>query len=176
VVTHPEDVDYGASIPITIVKIVDLAIPSAYVDTDQHLHPHVECDQPSPPLWVVDPLSSHDFLDTKFPSKESILEVMASIDKPREDENHHTFLPDLELMIINIMSLASKMGALTRTSIQLPSLDPFPPQISFSKLANEFYTTSSIKDSCFLLPSCLVGSYQGYSIAHKTTRDEHLQS
>jgi hypothetical protein len=44
VVPHPEDVDsYGASISS------HLTIPSTSIDTGQQLHPHVECDQPSPP-------------------------------------------------------------------------------------------------------------------------------
>jgi hypothetical protein len=86
VVPHPEDVD--SSYP---THLSHPTIPSTSIDTGQQLHPHVECDQPSPPIRVVDSLSSHDFLDTKFPSEEAIPEVMASIDKPREDENHHTF-------------------------------------------------------------------------------------
>jgi hypothetical protein len=126
-------------------------------------------------VWVVDSLSSHDFLDTKFPSEEAILEVMASIDKPREDENHHTFLlPDLELMRVNMMSLDSKLGALAGTSSRPPSLDPFPPWLSFSELATKFSAIPSIEDLCFVLPSCLDGSHQGASIAHKTTHDEYL--
>jgi hypothetical protein len=50
VVPHPEDVDsYGASMPLTAVDIVDPTIPSTSTDTGQQLHPHMECDQPTPP-------------------------------------------------------------------------------------------------------------------------------
>jgi hypothetical protein len=51
------------------VKIVDLEIPSTYVDTGQQLHHHMEHYQPTPPTRVVNSLCSHDFLDTNFPSK-----------------------------------------------------------------------------------------------------------
>jgi hypothetical protein len=53
VVPCPKDVEsYGASMPLTVVNIVDLTI----VDTGQQFHPHMECDQPTPPVWVVDSL------------------------------------------------------------------------------------------------------------------------
>ena len=68
VVPHVEDVDYGSTIPLTVVNITNPPIPSSSVDTYEKLHPHVECDQPYPPLSVVDSLSSHDFIDTMFPS------------------------------------------------------------------------------------------------------------
>jgi hypothetical protein len=55
VVPHPEDVDsYGAS------------ISSIFFDTCQQIHPHVEYDQPSPPVRVVESHNSHDFLDIVF--------------------------------------------------------------------------------------------------------------
>jgi hypothetical protein len=54
VVPHPEDVDsYGASMPLTMVKIVDPTIPSTSIDTGQQLHPHMECDQPTPPNGLL---------------------------------------------------------------------------------------------------------------------------
>jgi len=91
--TSPKDVEsYGASILLTMVDIVDLEIPSTSVDTGQQFHPHMECDDPTLTIWVVDSLSSHDFLYIEFPSEEAILDVMDSIDKPKEDDNHHTFL------------------------------------------------------------------------------------
>jgi hypothetical protein len=69
VVPHPEDVDsYGASILLTAVNIVDSTIPSVSIDIGQQLYLHVECDQPSLSIRVFDSLSSHDFLDTTFPS------------------------------------------------------------------------------------------------------------
>jgi hypothetical protein len=105
-VPHPENVDsYGASLSPTKVEINDPTIPSTSVDTSQHLHPHMEFDQPTPPTWVFDSLRSHDFLDIEFPSDEAILEVMASIDKPREDEHHReSILPDLEPMRVIMMN------------------------------------------------------------------------
>jgi hypothetical protein len=57
---------------------------------------------------------------------------MASIDNPREEEYHHTFLfPGLKQMRVNIMSLSSKLGELVGKSSQPPSLDSFPPRLSF---------------------------------------------
>jgi hypothetical protein len=89
VVPHLEDVDsYGASMPLTTGRYCRSEIPSTSVDIGQQIHPHMECDQPTPPIRVVDSLSSHDILDTKFPSEEAILEVMASIENPKDDVNH----------------------------------------------------------------------------------------
>jgi hypothetical protein len=36
---------------------------------------------------------------------------MDYIDNPKEDENHHTFLPYLELIRVNMMILDSRLGA-----------------------------------------------------------------
>jgi hypothetical protein len=89
VVPPLEDVDkYGASIPLTIVELVDMKIPSASSDTGQHFHSHMDCDQPTFPIRVFDSLNSHDFLDTNLPSKEAILEVMASIENPKDEVMH----------------------------------------------------------------------------------------
>jgi hypothetical protein len=66
--------------PLITVAIFDLEISPTSVDTGQHIYPHMECDQPTLPEWVVDSTSSHNFLDTMFPSEEAILEVMASIE------------------------------------------------------------------------------------------------
>jgi hypothetical protein len=80
-----------------------------------------------------------------LPLEEAILEVVTSIDKPREDENHHTFLlPNLELMRVNTMSLDSKLGALAGTSNRPPIVNPFPPWLSFLELASEFSAIPSI--------------------------------
>jgi hypothetical protein len=70
---------YGASLTRTKVDIVDMKIPSTLTNTSQHLHPNMECDQPTLPVWVVEFPSSHDFLDTELTLEEAILEVMASI-------------------------------------------------------------------------------------------------
>jgi hypothetical protein len=73
VVPHPEDVDlHGASMPCTTVGIVDPEISLKSFDTGQPFHPQMECDQPTPPIWVVDSLDSHNFLDIKFPLEEAI--------------------------------------------------------------------------------------------------------
>jgi hypothetical protein len=154
VVPHPEDVDsYGSFIPLIMVEIVDPTIPLTYIDTSQQHHLHVECDQPSLPIRVVESLKSHDFLDTKLPSKEAILEVMASIDNPKEEKNHLTLLlPDLGLMRVNTMSLDLRLGALPGTSNRPPSFDPFSPRLSFSELATKFSAIPHIEDLCFVLP------------------------
>jgi hypothetical protein len=97
---------YEAHMSLTMVKIVDLTIPSISVDTIPQLHPQMECDQPTMPTWVVDSPSSYDFLDFELPSEEVILENMASIDNPKEYEKHREFnLPDLEPTIVITMSL-----------------------------------------------------------------------
>jgi hypothetical protein len=64
VVPHPEDVDsYGASMPLTVVEIVDPKIPTKSADTGHQIHPHMECDQPTTPVRVIDSLNSLDSLD-----------------------------------------------------------------------------------------------------------------
>jgi hypothetical protein len=83
VVPCPEDVDlYEASMPLTVFEIFDSTIPSPSIDIGQHLHPHMECDLPTSPEWVVDFESSHDFLDFEFASEEAILDVTDSIENP----------------------------------------------------------------------------------------------
>jgi hypothetical protein len=126
VVSHPEDVDYEASILLITVEIFDLTIPLESIDTGQQLHPPLECDQPSLSTRVVESLSSHNFLDIVLPSEEAIPGFMASINKPGEDENHHTFLlHNLELMRVNTMSNDLRLGEFVGVSSEIPSLDPF---------------------------------------------------
>jgi hypothetical protein len=100
---------------------------------------------------------------------------MAPIDKPREDENHHMLLLDLELMRVNMMSDDSILGAFSRDSSETPSLNLFPHWLSFSKLAKESYAILFTKDLCFLLPSCLDGSHQGDFITHKISPSKYLR-
>jgi hypothetical protein len=89
VVPRSEDLEpYGASMLLTAIEIVDLTIPSTSISTSQQLHPHMDCDSPTPPIWFVDSSHSHDLLEFEFPSEETILEVMAFVEKPREGENH----------------------------------------------------------------------------------------
>jgi hypothetical protein len=140
-VPHTKDVDSHGS-----------SIPSNFFDTGQQIHPHVECDQPSSPIQEVDSFNSHDFHDIKLPLDEVNSKVMASIDKSSEDEYHHTFLTDLELMRLDITSLDSRLGAFTGESSATPSLDPYPPHLSFSKLSTKLFAFPPVKDLCFLLP------------------------
>jgi hypothetical protein len=135
----------------------------------------MECDQPTPLVQFVDSPSSHDILDFEFPLEETILEVMASIDKPKEYEDH-SILPDLKPMRVSMMSIDSRLGTFVGESSRPPSLNPFLPQIYFSKLATELSASPSIEDSHFITPSHLDGSYHRASIAHQTTHDEYLQS
>jgi hypothetical protein len=157
-----------------MVEIVDPLIPSTSTDIGQHLHPHMECDQPTPPIWVVDSLISHDILDFEFPSEEAILEVMASIEIPKDEVIIKTILLYFGTMRVNMMSLDLDWGHLVGNPINLLVLTLFFLGLSFSKLSTEFFTTPSIEDSHFILPSCLDGSHQGDSLAHKTTHDEYL--
>jgi hypothetical protein len=51
VVPCPKDVEsYGSSMPLTTVEIIDLTIPSTFFDIGKQLHPHMECDLPTPPI------------------------------------------------------------------------------------------------------------------------------
>jgi len=89
VVAHYEDVEsYGESMPLIAIEIVDPKIPSTYSNTGHKMHPPMECVQPTPPIWVVDSLNSHESLDFDLYSEEAILEFMDSIDNPREGEHH----------------------------------------------------------------------------------------
>jgi hypothetical protein len=118
---------------------------------------HMECDQPTPPIQVVDSPSSHDSLDFELPLENTILEVMASTYKAREDENHReSILPSLEPTRVSMMSFNLGLGEFIETSSETPSIDPFPPRISFSELATKFSATPSIEDSCFVLPYVLM--------------------
>jgi hypothetical protein len=126
VVPHPEDVEsYGASMPLTMVDIVDPKSHQHPLDTGQQLHPHMECDQPTPPIWVVDSPSSHDFLDIEFPSEEAILEVMASIENPKDEVMHQSSFPDLEPMRVSMMSLDPDWGNLLGHPVDLLVLTLF---------------------------------------------------
>jgi hypothetical protein len=95
-------------------------ISSTSVDTGQQLHPHMECDQPTPPTWVVDSLSSHDFLDIEFPSDKAILDVMASIDNPKDEVMHRSYFPDSEPMRVSMMSLDPGLGEFVGASSRPP--------------------------------------------------------
>jgi hypothetical protein len=59
-------------------------------------------------------------------------------------------------MRINIMSLDSKLGALAGTSSQPPSLDPFPPRLSFSELATKFSAIPPSKICVLYFPHVLM--------------------
>jgi hypothetical protein len=175
VIPRFEDVEsYGASKLPTMVDIFNPKISSILANTSKKLYPHMECDHPTLLVWFVDSPSSHDFLNTELPSKEAILEAMASLDNPKDRMNHQSSLPDLELMRVSMMSIDLRLGEFTGESSRPPSLDPFLPQISFLELSTEFYASLSIEDLCFVPPSCLDGSHQGVVIAQKTTHDEYL--
>jgi len=64
VVPHPKEVEsYEESMLLRVVDIASLAILLVLVDTYQQLHHHVECDNPTLLVRVVDSPSSHDFLE-----------------------------------------------------------------------------------------------------------------
>jgi hypothetical protein len=136
----------------------------------------MECDQPTSPAWVVDSLCSHGFLGTEFPSDKAILEVMASLDKTKANVMHFPYFIDSYSMIISMMSLDLILGLFVGESNETPSIDPFHPWLFFLKLSPKLCVSSSLEDSCLVLPSCLDGHHQGSSIAHKITHDEYLQS
>jgi hypothetical protein len=70
---------------------------------------------------------------------------MGSIDKPREYENHReSILPCLEHKRVSMMSLDVGLRAFYVESMEIPSLDHFLPQISFSELVSELSASPSL--------------------------------
>jgi hypothetical protein len=176
VIPRPKDFDsYGASMSSTTFDIIDLTIPSTFIDSGQQLHPHMDCDNPTPPIWVVDSPSSHDFLDNELPSEEAILEVMSSLDKPTDEVMHPSYFLSFELTIVIMASLNTGLGEFVGASIETPNIDPFPPWLSFSKLATKLFVSPSIEYLHFVPPSCVDGCHQGDNVAQETTYDEYLQ-
>jgi hypothetical protein len=146
--------------PLSRVYIVDPEIPSTSIDIGPQLHPHMWCDQITPPIWVVDSPSSHEILDIKFPLEESILEFMVFIDNLNDYVHpQESILPSLELMRVGMMGLVLRQGAFVGASNRPPCLDPFFLCIYFIELATELFSTPPIKHSHFILPSCLDGSH-----------------
>jgi hypothetical protein len=45
----------------------------------------MECDHPTLPTQVVFSLSSNDFLDTEFPSDQTIMDVISYIVEPKDE-------------------------------------------------------------------------------------------
>jgi hypothetical protein len=76
----------------------------------------MECDQPTSPVPVVDSPRSYDFLDTKLSLEEAILEVMFSIENPKDEVMHRSYFPDTELMRVNMMSIDPRLRALVGAS------------------------------------------------------------
>ena len=91
-----------------------------------------------------------------FPLEEAILEVMASIENPKDEVMHQSSFPYSEQTRVDMMSCDPRLGAFSREPSTPPSLDPFPPWLSFSKLSTELFSTPYIKYLHFLLPSCLL--------------------
>jgi hypothetical protein len=175
VVPRPKDVEsYGAHMTLTKIEIVYLEIPLASPDTCQQIHPYTECDLPTPLEWVVNSLCSHDFIDIEFPLEEAILEVMDSIENPKDEVMNRSYFHDLEPTRVSTMSLDPGLGEFVGASRRPLSLDPFLPQLSFSKLSIEFSSSRYTKDLCFVPPLHLVGHYKGVVIAHETTHDEYV--
>jgi len=132
VVPHSEDVESSeASISFTVFDIVNLTIPSTFIDTSQQLHHHMEFHQPTPPVRFFDSLCSHDILDFELPSEEAILEVMASIENPKDEVMHQSSFFYSKQMRVSMMILDSRLGEFFGASSIPPSLDPFPPRLFF---------------------------------------------
>jgi hypothetical protein len=92
------------------VEIASSVILSVSTNFGQHLHPHIKCDHLTPPTHVFDSLSSHDFLDPKFPLDKAILDVMASIFNTKDEMIHRLYFPNLELMRVIMMNLDLRLG------------------------------------------------------------------
>jgi hypothetical protein len=176
VVPHPKDVEsYGTSKMLTMVEILNPKIPLSPTNIGRQLHPHMECDIPTLLEWVVDSTSSHDILDFEFPSKEAILDIMASIDNPKEAKNYReSILLDLEPPRVTIMILDPGLGAFVGDFSSPTILYPFFPWLYFSKISIELFSSPSLKYSHFILPSCLYGANHGVSLSNDTTHNEYI--
>jgi len=86
VVPHPKEFEYYRNnIFLIMVYISSLMIFSTFSNIGQHLHPHMDGDQPTPPIWVVDPLSSHDLIDNFFTLDNAIFDIITSIYNPKDE-------------------------------------------------------------------------------------------
>jgi hypothetical protein len=111
VVPRPKDIEsYGASMPPMGVDILSLVISSTSIDTGPHLHPNMDCDQPTPPIQVVDSLISHDVLDIDFPLYEVILDVLASIYDPKDRIMYRSYFIYSEPTRVSMMSFHPRLG------------------------------------------------------------------
>jgi hypothetical protein len=100
---------------------------------------------------------------------------MDSIDKPKEYEHHQeSILLDLEPMRVSMMSFDLRLQEFSRAYSRPPSINPFPPWLSFLGLATEFPASHYTEYLCFLPPLRIYGHHQGAMIAHKTTHDKYL--
>ena len=131
-------------------------------------------DHPTSFAQVVDSASSHDFLDFKLSSDDSIMDVMASINNPKDEVTHQSSFPDLEQPRVNMMSSSSGLGEFVETPSKIPNLDPFLPRLYFLELTVKFFSPPSIEDLRFVPPSCLDGHHQGATISHETTHNKYL--
>jgi hypothetical protein len=56
---------------------------------------------------------------------------MVSLENPKDEVMHRSFFPDLDLMRFSMMSFNLGLGEFAGESNRPPSLDPFPPWLSF---------------------------------------------
>jgi hypothetical protein len=134
VVARPKELEsYEPSMPLTMVYILYSKIPSSSNDMGDHIHHHMDCDPPNPFTWFIDSLSSHNFLDTEFPSNNTILNFMDSIDNPKDQMMHQSYFPHSELMRISMMSLDKGLGVFVGAPHRPPSIDLFFLRYCFSK-------------------------------------------
>jgi hypothetical protein len=73
-----------------MVDIVSLEILLVLADTDKKFQSHMEYDQLTPPVRYFDSPCLHASLNFELPSEEALLEVMDSIDKPKEYVMHRS--------------------------------------------------------------------------------------
>jgi hypothetical protein len=148
-----------------VVLEIDHMIQSTSIDIGQKCHPNMEYDQPTPPIWVVDSPSLHDFLDFKFPSDEAILEIMDFIDNPKKYVKHRSsILSDSKPMRVNMMICDPGMG----------DIDLFMPWIYCSKISFKFSSLNQTEYQCFIHHLCLDGNHQGAIITCETTHNEYF--
>jgi hypothetical protein len=158
VVPHSKDVESSrASMSLTAFEIVNPTIPSTSIDTSQQLHHHMECHQPTPPVRFFDSLCSHDILDFELPSEEAILEVMASIENPKDEVMHQSYFIDLEPMKVIMMSFNLGMGAFVGASNTLPILIIFYLRYIFQNLPLIYFPSLPSKICVLYLLHVLMG-------------------
>jgi hypothetical protein len=98
----------GSRIPLNAVEISYQAIQMISIDSNLNIHHRFDYNQFASLIWVVNPPTSHDFVNAKMPSDETILESMTKLKIIWGDIQHRSFcLPLLESLEVGTQRIAS---------------------------------------------------------------------